>query len=322
MIVKERKIPIYLRQLEALFRRVPVDHPKRNAISKNLAKHKAGYKGEQAIDYPLSFLPNKEYSILHDIRLFDQDHYFQMDTLILSSRFILLLEIKNIAGTLLFDSEFSQLIRISEQKSEGFPDPILQMKRQERQLQKWLHLYGFLALPIESFVVISTPRTIIKTSSHDQDFSKNVIHSANLPNKIEDLERMHVEILSSKDIQELALQMMMNHSPLQRNVLEQYHVTKHELLKGVHCPVCSYLPTMKVKNGWHCLNCNSVSKFAHKDALQDYALLLGTTVTNQGLKEFLHITSSSVIKRLVHAMNLPYKGEKKGRKYDLTGIIQ
>lgn len=322
MIVKERKIPIYLQQLEALFRRVPADHPKRNAISETLAKHKAGYKGEQAIDYPLSFLPDKEYSILHDIRLFDQGHYFQMDTLLLSSRFILLLEIKNITGTLLFDSEFNQLIRISEQKSEGFPDPILQMKRQERQLQKWLHLYGFSTLPIESFVVISMPRTIIKASSHDQDFSQKVIHSANLPNRIEDLKRMHVEILSSKDIQELTLQMTTNHSPLHRNILEQYQVTKRELLKGVHCPACSHLPMVKTMKGWHCLNCNGISKFAHEDALQDYALLIGTTATNGELKEFLHITSSSIIKRLVHVMNLPYKGEKKGRKYDLTGIIE
>lgn len=322
MIVKERKIPIYLRQLEALFRRLPADHPKRNAISETLAKYKAGYKGEQAIDYPLSFLPDKEYSILHDIRLFDQDHYFQIDTLILSSRFILLLEIKNITGTLLFDSEFNQLIRISEQKSEGFPDPILQMKRQEKQLQKWLNLYGFSALKIESLIVISTPRTIIKTSSHKQNFSRKVIHSANLPNKIEDLERMHVEILSAQEIQNLTLQIMTNHSPLYRNILEQYQVTKHELLKGVHCLECSYLPMIKVNKGWHCSNCNGISKFAHKDALQDYALLLGTTVTNKELKEFLYITSSSVIKRLTRAMNLPYKGEYKGRKYDLTNLIQ
>ncbi|ENQ3080922.1 nuclease-related domain-containing protein [Bacillus multifaciens] len=322
MIVKERKMPIYLRQLEALFRRVPTDHPKRDAISETLAKHKAGYKGEQAIDYPLSFLPDKKYSILHDIRLFDHDHYFQIDTLILSTRFILLLEIKNITGTLLFDSEFNQLIRISEQKSEGFPDPILQITRQERQLQKWLHLYGFSTLPIESLVVISTPRTIIKTSSHEQDFSRKVIHSANLPHKIDDLERMHVEILSVQEIQDLTFQMITNHSPLHRNILEQYQIAKHELLKGVQCPECSYLPMVKTMKGWYCSNCNDISKSAHKDALQEYALLLGTTVTNKELKEFLHITSSSVIKRLIGAMNLPYKGEYKGRKYDLTSLIQ
>ena len=51
--------------------RLPTNYPKRDIISGKFAKHKAGYKGEQAIGYPLSFLPNKEYNVLHDIRLFD-----------------------------------------------------------------------------------------------------------------------------------------------------------------------------------------------------------------------------------------------------------
>ncbi|WP_283935995.1 hypothetical protein [Bacillus cereus] len=42
MIVKERQMPIYLRQLEALFRRLPAHHPKRDMIVESLAKHKAG----------------------------------------------------------------------------------------------------------------------------------------------------------------------------------------------------------------------------------------------------------------------------------------
>lgn len=88
-------------------------------------------------------MPEETYSILHDIRLFDQNHHFQIDTIIISAYFLLLLEIKNIAGTLLFDSKFNQLIRISEGNSEGFPDPILQVKRQEEQFRKWLSLNGF-----------------------------------------------------------------------------------------------------------------------------------------------------------------------------------
>ena len=67
----------------------------------SLAKFMAGYKGEQAIEYPLSFLSETKYSILHDIRLFDQKHYFQIDALIVSSCFLLFLEIKNIIGTLI-----------------------------------------------------------------------------------------------------------------------------------------------------------------------------------------------------------------------------
>ena len=59
MIVKERKLPVYLLQLEALLRRLPAHHPKRNVVVESLAKFMAGYKGEQAIEYPLSFYPKQ-----------------------------------------------------------------------------------------------------------------------------------------------------------------------------------------------------------------------------------------------------------------------
>ncbi|WP_242216676.1 nuclease-related domain-containing protein [Bacillus cereus group sp. BfR-BA-01380] len=315
MIVKERKVPIYLRQLEALLRRLPAHHSKWNVVSENVAKHRAGYKGEQAIDYPLSFLPEKEYSILHDIRLFDQDHYFQIDTIIISSRFLLFLEIKNIVGTLLFDSKFNQLIRISEEKSEGFPDPILQIKRQEIQLRKWLNLHGFSNLPIESLVVISTPRTIIKTL--DDTLLHTIIHSANLPHKIKRLEIKYKK-KAIANVHELIHQMITDNAPLQQNILEQYKITKEELVRGVQCEACSMAPMVKIRQGWHCPNCKDISKWAHKFALRDYALLISTTCTNHELKDFLCIQSGATVKRLLHAIEIPYTGKNKGRTYDLT----
>ncbi|HDR7794331.1 TPA: NERD domain-containing protein [Bacillus luti] len=315
MIVKERRMPIYVRQLEALLRRLPAHHSKRNIIAENIAKYKAGYKGEQAIDYPLSFLSEKEYSILHDVRLFDQNHYFQIDTIIISSRFLLFLEIKNIAGTLLFDSKFNQLIRILDGNSEGFPDPILQMKRQELQLKQWLSLHGFSNFPVESLVVISTPRTIIKSS--DDNLSNKIIHSANLPNKIKWLESKYKK-KSIYNIHELIQKMMVEHSPLQKSVLENYQIKIEDLLKGVQCEECLSIPMLKIKRGWYCSNCNTLSKDAHKCALRDYALLIETTATNSKLKEFLNIQSSSIMKRILQLLEIPYVGEKKGRKYDLT----
>ena len=50
----------------------------------------AGYR-EQAIDYPLSFISEKEYSVLHDVRLSNHDQYFQIDTIIISTKFLLFL---------------------------------------------------------------------------------------------------------------------------------------------------------------------------------------------------------------------------------------
>lgn len=47
---------------------------------------------------------------------------FQMDSLNISRDFALIVEVKNISGY--FDRTFNQLIRIANDKEEGFPDSI------------------------------------------------------------------------------------------------------------------------------------------------------------------------------------------------------
>jgi Nuclease-related domain len=83
MIVKAKQFPLFLLKLQALSPRVRPHHIKQTFIKEDLARYLAGYKGEKAIEYYLSFLTDDEYYILHDLRLFDGEHYFQMDALIL-----------------------------------------------------------------------------------------------------------------------------------------------------------------------------------------------------------------------------------------------
>lgn len=109
MIVKERKPPITLLKLEVLLRRLPKEHSIRSTVESDFMKIKSGYVGEKKVDYYLNFLPKKEYSIFHNIRLKSEDHFFQIDTLIITSKYILLLEIKNMLGNLMFDRNFINL---------------------------------------------------------------------------------------------------------------------------------------------------------------------------------------------------------------------
>lgn len=128
MIVKPRSYPINLRKLKALKIRIPRNHPKEKEIKEDFAKNSAGYKGERELDYPLSFLLGDVYSILHDLRLFSDSYHFQIDALLLSPRFLLIIEVKNFSGTITFDSEFTQVIRSNAGKEKAFFDPILQVE--------------------------------------------------------------------------------------------------------------------------------------------------------------------------------------------------
>ena len=90
MIVKPRKYPVSILSLEALQRRLKQNHPQQAQIKEDLAKKTAVFKGEQSIDYFLSFLSEGMYHILHDVRLKIGDHFFQIDILILSRSFLLI----------------------------------------------------------------------------------------------------------------------------------------------------------------------------------------------------------------------------------------
>jgi hypothetical protein len=320
MIIKPRTVPVNLLQVEALNERLPGSHIAKELVGDELCRRLAGYKGEMNLNYPLSFLSPEDFLILHHLRLFDGTHHFQMDTVIITEKYILILETKNISGTLNFDTEFNQLIRSNEKGEEAFSDPLMQVKRHKAQLRKWLACLNLSHLPIESLVVISNPRTIIRSTSNH--VHQKVIHSGQLPFQIEALqEKYKRQHLQKEEAFNLANEMMKNHRPQVVDVLKKYGITSEELIKGVKCPHCSYVPCKRAYGKWTCRKCGADSKDAHVDALRDYALLLGTDVTNGAVKRFLGIESGATVNRILVSLNVSSKGSGRWKIHSLRGLI-
>ncbi|WP_216831270.1 nuclease-related domain-containing protein [Alkalihalobacterium elongatum] len=314
MIKKNRSVPIKIQKLNALLRRLPFNHPKKSRLQEELAKSMAGYNGEKSIDFHLSFLDPRAFIILHDIRMDDGDgRYFQIDTLIFSTKFALLLEVKNISGTLIFDRTYNQLLRIINDKEEGFPDPILQVTRQKKQLGEWWVKQKLPLPPISSLIVISNPSTIIKSAPSNQ-----VIHAASLPYHISKLtQQFKEEILTQKEMKKLSSLILKQHVSLDQDLLNQYDILKEDILTGVHCPSCYHIPMQRQRGTWFCHACQSNSIDAHKLALIDYKLLIGDTISNNQFRHFCHISSKSIASKLLAALELEPIGNRKGRKYKL-----
>ncbi len=138
LIVKACSIPIKATLIEATLKRLVLGHPKRQPLEAELGRMMAGYWGEQVVSSILEGLPKNEYFIFHDLRLQGKYRPFQIDFLLLSTSFFLILEVKNIAGELRFDDTFNQLIRTLNEQNEGFDDPIVQVNLQRKKLQAWL----------------------------------------------------------------------------------------------------------------------------------------------------------------------------------------
>lgn len=318
MILKKRTTPRSILKHQALFPRLPPAHPKISIIQENLSKMLSGYKGEKSIDYPLSFLSEKEYYILHDLRIKDSNHYFQIDSLLMTERFFIILEVKNIAGTLYFDQMFHQLIRTIDGKETAFGDPITQSNRHVMQFKKWLAKNRLSEIPLLSLVVISSSNTLIRSSPGAREISQKVIHSSYLPTKMQEIERKYpIKILSEKEIKKVGRLLKRSHSPTNQSILEQYSIHSNELLKGVFCPICRHLPMVRVYGKWFCSKCQYTEKDTHLNALNDYVLLLGPEITNQKLREFLNINSPALATRLLLSMGIPNVGTTKDRIYYL-----
>ncbi|USK33696.1 NERD domain-containing protein [Bacillus sp. F19] len=319
MIKKEQQLPIKIQKLQALLRRLPQNHTVRAKIEEEYAKNMAGYRGEQSIDYHLLPLLRKEFLVLHDIRLLNKEYYFQLDIVILTRSYILILEVKNMSGTLCFDQTFKQLIRTINGREEAFPDPILQVRRQQKNLQTWLSEHNYPSMPLHSYIVISNPATILKTiPNYSETVLKKVIHAGSLQDKIHLLDnRYKDQLLTIKDLNKLSRQLIKHHSPNNPDLLQLFHLSKSDLITGVHCIKCFSIPMKKVSGSWVCKKCMFTSKEAYIASLNDYALLLGPTITNKEIRQFLRISSMSSASKLLTVLNLHHTGSYKNRKYQL-----
>ncbi|MCU1803838.1 NERD domain-containing protein [Cytobacillus firmus] len=314
MIKKERTVSGFIVKLEALVRRMPEMEPGRERAISQLNKRRAGYSGEQKLDYYLNFLDEKEYWIYHGLRLSNGSQFFQIDTLLLTKGSGIILEVKNWNGTIIFEPEFHQVIRIHNEKEEAFHDPISQAEHQSRQLKKWMAAHGFPDFPIEFAVVISSPSTIIKSPSNQT--SKKVMHAHRLLTNLNSIKKLHsIERLNEKQLKKMNRTLLKKHAEHEIDVMKFIKVNPDAILTGVHCPKCGSLPMIYHWGKWRCTVCKTTSDTAHHQAVEDYFYLIKPSITNAEFRKFTHLTSVFSASRLLGQMNLHLGGEKKNRFY-------
>ncbi|KQL21245.1 nuclease-related domain-containing protein [Cytobacillus solani] len=316
MIVKELSKPSSILKLEALMRRIPIDHAKYAEIKEDLRKRLAGYNGERALSYYLDFLPDKDYFIFHDLCLPNGPHHFQIDYLVLSRHLAFILECKNFYGTLLLEDSFNQLIRTANDKEEGFQNPISQTKWHQQQLSTFLNSYGYSQIPIDYLVAFSSPSTILKTNSRSQSLLKRIVHGYNLLDRLNEIGKAYKkDVIEMKHLRKLCKLLLKSHVPSDQNISQKYVLTKSDVKTGVQCPNCLSFGMVRLRKKWFCEKCGCFDKNAHVEAVKDYFLSLNSTMSNKQFREFTHLSSVDMASKLLMRMNLPSSGANKGRVY-------
>ncbi|MGM0843023.1 MAG: nuclease-related domain-containing protein [Bacillota bacterium] len=319
MITKIRECPFRIQMNEALLERLPPIYTLLPLIKKDLAKRKAGYRGELQLDYHLTFISKeKNILVLHDLRLEIDGRFFQIDTLILTPYVAIILEVKHISGTYTLDSRFDQAIRKLENVEEAFIHPVTQVKRQKKQLIRWFTKMKISPIPVTAFVVITNRSTVLKTTSPHEKYD-SVIRVENIEQRILSfLHSQRKEYLPFKQLKKISNLLLKNHTQHFSFPAEIYGIQAEDIITGVQCPECQYIPMLRKYGHWQCTNCNQKSKDAHRSALRDYFLLISHQITNRQVRAFLHLKSRDTALNILRSMNLHSTGETNNKTYIFT----
>lgn len=319
MIEKECTFPITLIKLEALKQRFPIHHPKWNEIVVHYKKRLAGYRGEKSLDFHLSMLSDTRYMIFHNIRLPLGKYFFQIDILLLSRFFALVLETKNLAGEIIIEKEFSQAKQKIKDKIERIGNPVLQARLQAKKLKKWFQKHHIKDLPVHYLFVNSNEKTIITSEPGNEQLNRNMCNSEYLLEKITQVENYYkTESIDVKELRRIKRMLLADDTPENPDILKTYGISPNELPTGVQCTECGHFPMDHAHGTWHCPNCTAKSKTAHIKAVNDFFLLIKPTITNSELREFLHIDSISVASKILNSLDLPSTGTFRNRVYHCT----
>lgn len=316
LIVKPLDVSLILLQTEALDKRLPQHHKMKELVSNDARRLRAGYNGEKSLGFTLSLLDNSTYYILHNLRIPDTNGFFQIDNLILTKNLCVLIEVKNIFGTVTFD-EMGQMIRSHNDIEEGFRSPIEQIVKQEYRFKRWLKANKFPTIPIEKLVVFSNSSTIIRNMTSNRYFGNLVIHEDKLFSRLIQFEERYQEpTLSIRQIKRVIKKLLEQHASQLVDILEKYTISYNDLIKGVFCEHCKEI--MNRDHGkWKCGGCGWVSNEVYLNALRDYSILIKGDIKNREARDFLNVNSYDVVKQLLKQGGFEKVGTTSDTRYKL-----
>ncbi len=310
MLLLDRKTPKSILILEALLRRLDSNDRDFSYFQDYLTRLKFGHEGEHRVDREWFEMPYlNEHFLFFNYEIENELGFsHQIDTLLLTKHFLLILEVKNIAGRIDYDEQKHQLIRTRPTGTEDtLTNPFDQLHRHEELFHRILSKWKF-SLPIEKAVVMANPATIIGNVPK----SPPIFHASGLRSFIKKCLVRHESQLTTGQLDKLAKQLLSR--AVSRNF--DLNISVDRIRKGVLCEKCNYAVAMTYGRGiWTCPKCGFESRDALLRALDDYRLLISERITNREFREFFNVNSGDVAQKILTRLNLVAVGNNRGRYY-------
>ncbi|MFS0876409.1 nuclease-related domain-containing protein [Solibacillus isronensis] len=294
--------------LEALVSRLQANDEEFTSIQEAYYRVQAGIAGELKMQRTLAdyhFLG--PYNIFYNFECINEKGFsHQIDALIITTRFLLVVEVKQISGTLFYKPAFHEFARQTEDGLlENFSNPFDQAYRHKLFLSHLLSKWG-IQLPVLYIVVNANIRTKLDSSLNGSP----IIHLSGLPNFLEKLSAKYVETTVDLDQLESKLLAISSRLPVRRKI------ERDRIRDGVLCEKCEFQHVMYYHHGlWICPHCGEKSKEAIFLALHQYRVLIGDRITNRELRAFVGIDCKAVASKLLKRLNFEQFGKGRGVYY-------
>lgn len=236
------KTPIVVKEATEVIQRIEqyknvlnktADPVEMNRINEQIKLLELGLKGEKSVLFELqnAFLP---LHILHDVRIVHNDFKAQIDFVVLTRKFILLIEVKNYYGNILINEKDEFVRQVYKGNKlvfqEGFYSPVRQVERQAEVFEAYMKEMGAVTrTPIKSVVVFTNNRTVINTKKASKHVQDKIVRVDGLVNFIkQELEKDSPVKFMDNRMQEMSDYIKASHVEL---IVDEIDVVEQKLLQ-------------------------------------------------------------------------------------------
>ncbi len=289
---------------KCLLRRLPKTHDQYSTFQEEFSRLDAGLAGEQRVaremfDIPYNYIWLKNYKCFSP-----QNTPHQIDFIILSPHFAVVLEVKNISGNLCFQPESKEFYRVrNDGHIDYFRSPFDQAFRHQQLLEQLFEMWNA-PLPVAYAVVNTNTNSRIGTTFEGLP----IFHISYLRVYLNQLKEKYparnIDLFAIKD----KLQSISVVFPPRKLVNDS------ELLTGIICNVCHAKMTFN-RGVSECANCRHRTRNGILETLRDYYYLIDTTISNYEFRRFCELDSKYRASKILSRLSLEKVGNHRSTRY-------
>lgn len=291
--------------------RIPHDHPQKAFIESQMHNRKVGQRGETKL---LRFLEEVDFThsplvIRNFITRVHQKRIIQIDYLVVTRKYVLIIEVKNIAGHIQFNANPPQVIRtLDDRPSQAMDCPFVQLDR---------NVDGFTALQADNKLPIYTSLVWANTSTtFDLPFKAphQFLTLKRVPLMIQELEKLP-DLLSTKQFNALKKKIIQKTQSFQeQSFCERYQINPMVLKKGLYCLECYQRLTKSIRK-WICPNCKlNATQYMDINVLSLF-YIQHAQLTISDIRNHLPELQSRQVRKVLHSYGYTSTGNTKSKRY-------